>query len=93
MKLSIIIVALLLGSANFQQSGNAKANKVQGLDVFIYSEPLNNYEVIDSGKIIATLTGSCGESVNASIKKAAKLNADAVLINLENSRWEAIRYK
>lgn len=92
MKLPIIIAALLLGSVKIQQSANAKAEKVNGLDVYVYSEPVNNYEVIDSGKIIATLTGSCGESVNASIKKAAKLNADAVLINLENSRWEAISY-
>lgn len=51
MKLSIILATLLLGSANFPQSGNAKADKVNGLDIFIYSTPLNNYEVIDSGKI------------------------------------------
>lgn len=93
MKLSILIAALLLGSVNFQQSGNAKANKVNGLDVFIYSEPLNDYDVIDSGKILATLTGSCGEYVNSAIKKAGKVKADAVIINLENQRWEAIKYK
>lgn len=66
MKLSIILATLLLGSANFPQSGNAKADKVNGLDIFIYSTPLNNYEVIDSGKIIVTLTGKCGESVKGS---------------------------
>lgn len=93
MKLPILLAALILGAVNFQQSGNAKADKVNGLDVFIYSSPLNDYEVIDSGKIIATLTGACGESVNAAIKKAGKVKADAVIINIENSRWEAIRYK
>jgi len=93
MKLSIILAALILGSANLTQSGNAKADKVNGLDIFIYSTPLNNYEVIDSGKIIVTLTGKCGESVNSAIKKAGQSKADAVIINIENSRWEAIRYK
>jgi len=33
MKLSIILAALILGSANLTQSGNAKADKIQGLDV------------------------------------------------------------
>jgi hypothetical protein len=32
MKLSILIAALFLGSVNFQQTGNAKVSKVNGLD-------------------------------------------------------------
>jgi hypothetical protein len=36
---------------------------------------------------------SCGESVNQSIKKAAKAGAQGVIIHLESSRWEAIKYK
>jgi hypothetical protein len=94
MKLSIIFLAIvLMASITPQQTGNAKVSKVNGLDVFIFSTPLSDYEVVDSGKIIATLTGACGESVNAAIKKAGKVKADAVIINIENSRWEAIKYK
>jgi hypothetical protein len=92
MKTSIILLALF-GLSFTYDSGNAKADKVQGIDVFVYSEPLEDYEVIESGKVIATLTGSCNEQVNASIKKAAKAGANGVIIHLESSRWEAIKYK
>lgn len=79
MKTSILLFGL---SFSYNDSGNAKANKVQGIDVFVYSEPLQDYEVIESGKVI-----------NASIKKAAKAGANGVIIHLESSRWEAIKYK
>jgi len=94
MKLSIIFLAIVLMAAiTPQQTGNAKVSKVNGLDIFIYSTPLSDYDVIDSGKIVVTLTGACGEAVNSAIKKAGKVKADAVIINIENSLWEAIKYK
>jgi len=103
MKISTILFTLLLGCSLIsygidglirkQQTANASTDKVQGIDVYVYSQPSTDYEVIESGKVVATLTGSCGEQVNASIKKAAKAGANGVIIHLESSRWEAIKYK
>lgn len=93
MKLSVIILAAILAAYSYNQSGNAKAKKVQGLDVYVYAEPLSDYEVIETGKVTLTLTGGCDEVVNQAIKKAAKLRANAVIVDLSSSRWEAITYK
>ena len=89
---AILLLFALLSFRPFSE-GNARTQKIQGVEVFIYSEPVRDYEVIESGKVIATLTGSCSEQVNQSVKKAAKAKADAVIIYLESSKWDAIKYK
>lgn len=72
--------------------------KVRGIDVYVYSMPSGDYEVVDSGKVVLTLTGGCDEVVNQSINKAVKSGADAVIVDMQNAglvgtRWTAIRYK
>lgn len=93
--ISILILAVIVLSAATIRSndGNAKADKLQGLDVYVYSEPTRDYEVIESGKVMFSLTGGCPETVSQSAKKAAKLGAHGVIVHLESNKWDAIKYK
>lgn len=95
MRLSILLLAVLFSASFTMQtnSGNATVQKIQGLDVYVYSEPSQKYEVIESGKVLMTLTGGCGEVVTQAVKKSAKVDADAVIVHLESSKWDAIKYK
>jgi hypothetical protein len=93
MKYPIILIAVILSASTPKLSGNANVRKVQGIEVYIMSEPTRTYQVVDSGKIIATLTGQCHEGVNQAVKKAAKANAHAVIYHLESSKWEAIKFE
>jgi len=90
MKATFII--LILGLYSNNETGNATVRKISGVEIYIYSEPTKDYSVIESGKIIATLTGSCNEVVNSAAKKAAKLEADAVIIDLASSKWDAVKF-
>jgi hypothetical protein len=92
----VALVALALTSFNRNESetGNAVAQRITGLDVYVYSEPSKAYEVIDNGKVLVTLTGGCSEVVNQAVKKASKNDgAQGVIIYLESSKWIAIKYK
>lgn len=94
MKLSIILLAIvLMASINPQESGNARVQKVQGIEVYVMSEPLNAYDVIDNGKVLATISGSCSERLRAAVKSAAKSNPDAIIFYLDGAKWEAIKFK
>lgn len=103
MKILILIAVILTAVSPYKNSspvraeggttGNATAKKMQGVEVFVYSEPVQDYEVIESGKVVATLSGSCTEVINQAVKKAAKLNAQGVIIHLESSKWDAIKFK
>lgn len=93
MKISILI--LILGiHFNPTESGNAKVNSIQGVQIFLYSEPTQDFEVIETGMVKLTLTGSCEDRIKTAANKAAKLKADGIIIELgEPTRWTAIRYK
>jgi len=94
MKLSIILLAIvLMASITPQQDGNARVQKVQGIEVYIMSEPLRDYEVIDNGKVLATLSGSCSERLRAAVKSASKSNPDAIIFYLDGAKWDAIKFK
>jgi len=93
MKYPLIILAVILSANTPKLSGNANVRKVQGIEVYIMSEPVQHYQVIESGKIVATLTGACHEGVNQAVKKAAKANAHAVIFHLETSKWDAIKFE
>ncbi|HEU5291674.1 MAG TPA: hypothetical protein VFU05_13585 [Cyclobacteriaceae bacterium] len=97
MKISTLLLAVILifltASFTKENSGNARAKKVQGVDVYIYSEPTRDYEVIESGKVMITLSGRCDEGASQAAKKAAKLNAQGVIIDLSTWKWDAIKYK
>jgi hypothetical protein len=87
-----IWLAAILGIAATNQQGNATVSRINGIEIYIYSTPSKDYTVIDSGKILVTISGSCNDSVNQAVKKAAKVNAQAVIFNLSTERWEAIEF-
>ncbi len=90
--LVLLLLAVILSATIQTQTGNADVQRMQGLDVYVYSEPVKPYEVIESGKVMVTLTGGCGETVTQAVKKAAKVKAQGVIVNLETSKWDAIKY-
>lgn len=88
-----LIAVAVLGTASIgPDNGNATVRKIQGVQIFIYSDPVQSYDVIDSGKILITVSGSCNSAINSAASKAAKLNADGLIFHPENDRWEAIKF-
>lgn len=74
--------------------GSATVNKISGVSIYIYSEPTQDYDIIDTGKVMLTITGTCNDRIKTAASKAAKLNADGLIIELgEPTRWTAIRFK
>ncbi len=91
MKALFLILTLGL-NYSLPNDGGATVRKIQGIEIFIYSEPNKSYEVVDSGKVLVTLTGGCNEAINQAVKKAAKVNADAIIYDLPSNKWDAIKY-
>lgn len=71
--------------------GNAIAENHMGVDVFVYSRPTKEYDVIEDGKIIAL--ANCDEVFNKPIKKAADKNGDGVIIYVETQKYDIIKYR
>jgi hypothetical protein len=90
---ALFAVALLGMAQTAPNPGNATVSKIQGVQIFIYSEPTQGYSVIDSGKILVTVTGSCNDSINSAAKKAAKAGADGLIFHPDSERWEAIKFQ
>lgn len=90
--LTILVVALLGSAYTTPDNGNATVRKIQGVQIFIYSDPVQSYDVIDSGKILITVSGSCNSAINSAASKAAKINADGVIFHPDSDRWEAIKF-
>ena len=92
--LAVISIVILFGMSSPKRDANATAQRITGLDVYVYSEPTRDYEVIDNGKVLMTITGGCSEVVNQAVKKSAKnKEAQGVIVYLESSKWSAIKYK
>lgn len=94
--MKILALALLTGVSFSPQTnpGQASVNKLNGVEIFVYSNPVKEYEVIETGKVMLTLTGSCDDRIKSAANKAAKLNADGLIIEFgEPTRWTAIKYK
>jgi hypothetical protein len=94
--LTIATVAVVFIMVSFKQTqppiGNAITEKVNGVDVYVFSRPTRNYDVIKSGTV-TTIIGQCESIANKSARKAADEKADGVIVNLNNNRYEAIKYK
>jgi len=94
---SLVIAVLLLGSGTvhlffaYNQSRMSRPDKVSGVDVYIYSSPVSDYDVIESGSF--QILVDCNEMISKPIKKAAKIGADGVIIYPEKSRFDAIKYQ
>ncbi len=89
---ALSVVALLGMAHTTQNNGNATVSKIQGVSIYIYSQPSESYQVIDSGKILVTISGSCNDSINQAAKKAGKAGADGLIFHPDSERWEAIKF-
>lgn len=89
----LIIFAIILMALKSQPETSAKPKNVQGIDVYVMSEPSRPYEVIKSGGGPSLL--SCKEVINTPVNKAAKEpEAQGVIIYFPQSgKYSIIKYK
>jgi hypothetical protein len=90
---ALLILAALLAFKSIDNTGNATVQRMQGLDVYVMSEPTRPYEVIKSVTAVQWL--SCKEAVNTPVNKAAKEpGAQGVIIYWPvTSKYTIIKYK
>ncbi len=94
-KLLTLLITLSLFSSfafkNKDEEGLARVNKVQGIEVYILSEPVRDYEVIsDVGTGLSTTSAITGGLVNESI--ADKISNFVRKAMKQNSRIDAVVY-
>lgn len=93
-KLSTLLVLSLLftfGFKNKDEEGLARVNKVQGIEVYVLSEPVRDYEVIsDVGTGLSTTSAVTGGLVNESI--ADKISNFVRKAMKQNSRIDGVIY-
>ncbi|WP_026899232.1 hypothetical protein [Daejeonella oryzae] len=91
---TLLTIATFLISSGFnenEEKGLSRVNKVQGIEVYVLSEPLRDYEVIsDVGTGISTTSAVTGGLVNESI--ADKISSFVRKAMKENSRIDAVVY-
>jgi len=68
---TFILALLLLAGFKSQTDTTAKPEKIQGIDVYVMSEPSRPYEIIKTGGSTALL--SCKEVINTPVSKAGVL--------------------
>ena len=93
MKVTAILALISLTGLSITPNNNVTANveKSGGVAIFVYSEPSQDYDVIESGRIVMLL--DCNEVINKPIKKAIKAKADGVIIHFKDSRYDLIKFK
>jgi len=90
---TFLLALLLLAGFKSQTDTTAKPEKIQGIDVYVMSEPSRPYEIIKTGGSTALL--SCKEVINTPVSKAAKEpGATGVIIYFPQSgKYSIIKYK
>ena len=74
-------------------SGNAVAEKVNNVDVYIYSKPVVPYDTLKDFTIVTVSLKGVDGLVNSGTATAAKLGSDGIIINARTGRAQAIKYK
>lgn len=88
--ISALLLISVVASFRPKDSANAVVQKIQGVDVFVYSTPSRDYEVIERG--IIGFAPKCEMVIEKSARKAADLNCNAVIVEFP-ARYVAIKYK
>ncbi len=92
---TISALLLLTGALSFSspQQSTAIPQKIQGLDVYIMSEPTRPYEVLETNTKVFKMA-SCKDLINGPINKAAKVEgAQGVIIYFpQSSKYTIIKY-
>lgn len=89
----LFAVAFLINSGfkSDEEKGLARVSKIQGIEVYVLSEPLRDYEVIsDVGTGLSTTSAVTGGLVNESI--ADKISTFVRKAMKQNSRIDAVVY-
>lgn len=90
----VVTITLFAAMAyRLDETPNAVAEKVNGIDVYIYCKPSIKYAVIKEGTIVTVSMRGIDGVVNSGTKTAAKENADGVIINARNGKYQAIKYE
>jgi hypothetical protein len=89
---SVILVLLLATLTQPDQSDPTLANvrKVSGIPVFLYSEPVRPYNVIEDKTFM--IFSDCNELVQSPMKRARAMKADGVIVDMEGGRYQLIKW-
>lgn len=92
----LFLWVVVLTAAKIENTGNAKVQKLYGIDVYVYSEPTIPYDTIESKNV--NIAG-CKDWVTKPARLAAETpNATGVIVSLptkigEGLKYVAIKYK
>jgi len=70
---------------------NATVDRVYGLDVYVHSVPVRDYEVLKKGHPV--VLGGCKNFVSNTARLSSEVGADGVIINFASGEYKAIKYK
>lgn len=89
----IAVAAMAMAFTKVNERNHAKVEKYFGMDVYIYSEPLAKYEVLEEKSLNVAM--GCKEWIIAPIRKAGKVQgAEGVIIDFpEPGKMQGINYK
>lgn len=88
---ALLIAAIVLAAFKSQNQANARVDRLSGLDVYVYSVPVREYEVLKTGHPASM---GCKNWILNPVKLASQTpNAEGVIINFENGSYQAIKYK
>lgn len=93
----IALAALVMITTSFKLyhglNPNAVAEKINGVDVYVFSAPVREYEVIKTAISNGLVFDHPDKLVMRSAKKAFEEKGDGVIVHLNNYRYEIIKYK
>ncbi len=91
----MLIVMIMLTSFKLYngQSPNAVTEKINGVDVYVFSAPVREYTVIKTAISNGLVFDHPDKLVLRSAKRAYEEKGDAVIVHLSNYRYEVIKYK
>jgi hypothetical protein len=93
MKVTYLLALISFSGLHFtpEVKTGATAQRVGGVAVFIYSEPSEPYDIIESSRL--TVVMDCDNRISKPISKAVKAKADGVIIHFEQNRYDLIKFK
>lgn len=92
----IALMSILLSFRNEINKTQATVEIKEGISIFAYSKPSNNYDVIGSVKVTGIVSSSKAPNyLRILIEKAVKdfPSAEAIIINSEFDKAEVIKFK
>jgi hypothetical protein len=91
--LAFIILSMFMfgGRITAPGAGQAQVDRIQGVDLYISSQPVVDYQVVDSAKMV--IYTNCQQLWRRPVRRAAKQQADGVIVSLDREYYWVIRYR